>query len=238
MGLHKNTPKPYSWECPICHTFLKSRRDLETHRKDAHCNNDRRRHTSKVWVCKYCQAICDTRRLLFDHYKICVIKQKLPVNRLGYVINYESIQRSTDTIRKRAAAGLYSNHKVSESTRKKLSDALKKYRASHDAHYKWTCPTDKLSYAEQYFYDIVQEKCGQINWQNNFRVGRYRLDFANINTKVYFEVDGEQHYDEYGIMHDEIRTKCLADRGWFLIARVRWKSFVHLDECQKKNYID
>ena len=240
----KNTPKPYSWECPVCHEFFKSRNERDRHRIDIHGKYYYQRHyqtssnDTSIWECKYCHEVLDSRRLLFAHYKTCNVKQSMPVNSLGRVINYDALQKAQETRKQRAELGLYKNRVVSSSTRAKLSDRRKQYLATHRVKYNWTGPLKQLSYAEQYFYDIVKTRCESIHWANNFRVSYYKLDFANLDTKVYFEVDGEQHYDEYGKLHDIERTKKLAEKGWFLIARVRWKSFMQLNDNQKTSYVD
>jgi very-short-patch-repair endonuclease/rubredoxin len=234
----KNRPKPYSWECSICHQVFKSRRVLERHRADKDTTCYKRTHRAREWKCKYCNDVFNSRRTLEKHLKDCKVKKLLPLDKLGRVINYDALRRSQETQKQRRANGLYKSHNISERTRTKLSDARKKYLATHRVKYNWSGPLKQLSYAEQYFYDIVKSRCDMIHWANNLQVSYYRLDFANIDTKVYFEVDGEQHYDEYGKLHDIERTKKLAEKGWFLIARVRWKSFMQLNDNQKNSYVD
>lgn len=240
----KNTPKPYSWECPICHEFFKSQSERDNHRIDIHGKYCYQRHSknssndTSTWECKYCHAVLGSRRLLFAHYKTCNVKQSLPVNSLGRVINFDALQKSKETLKQRAALGLYKNRVVSSSTRAKLSDSRKQYLATHRVKYNWTGPLKQLSYAEQYFYDIVKTRCESIHWANNFRVSYYKLDFANLDSKVYFEVDGEQHYDEYGLYHDQRRTERLEQLGWKLVGRVRWKLFSKLSDSEKAGYVN
>lgn len=243
----KNRPKPYSWECPICHQVFKSRRVLERHRIDEHgkyvhkphiATDKKSRPSLNKWECKYCHQSFDTRKLLFSHYKICEEKLKLPVDCRGRVINYEAIQKGNQTKAVRSSLGLYKSRKVSKCTREKLSTARKQYLLSHRVKYNWNGYSRKLSYAEQYFYDIVSKQCAGVNWKNNLRVSYYRLDFANLDTKVYFEVDGEQHYDEYGLYHDSQRTARLEALGWKLIGRVRWKYFTRLTDDEKDKYVN
>ena len=240
-GLDKIKAKPYSWECPICHQFFKTLHIRNAHRIEEHGKYAKPGTISadaRTWECKYCHNCFGTRRILFSHYKVCEAKKKLPTDRLGRIINYDAHRKSTETYMARTALGLYKHRMVTPSTRKKLSDARKQYLATHRVKYNWSGPLKQRSYAEQYFYDIVNSRCENIHWANNLQVSRYRLDFANIDTKVYFEVDGEQHYDEYGKFHDIERTKKLAEKGWFLIARVRWKSFMQLNDNQKNSYVD
>ena len=95
------------------------------------------------------------------------------------------------------------------------------------------------SYAEQYFYDILSNELGtSVNWKNNYRVCGYLLDFANLSNKVYFEVDGETHYTADGIAYDAKRTAELADNGWFLIGRIRWKLYRKMNDEERKKIVD
>ena len=188
------------------------------------------------WRCQYCGHVLTTRRELYKHYPSCEEKAKLPVNCKGYTWQPKQIEYVQRLNKTRYDQGM--RRTISSKTKKKLSDARKLYLQTHKVKYHWNGPLNGLSYAEQYFYDIVQSRCKVIHWANNLQVSRYRLDFANVDTKVYFEVDGEQHYDEYGILHDIERTKKLAEKGWCLIARVRWRSFMQLNDIQKASYVD
>lgn len=126
----------------------------------------------------------------------------------------------------------------SHSFKEKCSNNMKRRLLSGEVLHKWTPPNKALSYAEQYFYDILTSKCnGVVQWKNNYRVGKYWLDFANLQSHTYFEVDGEQHYTEDGLLHDAKRTEWLSQHGWHLIARVRWKCFYVMNHDEKDKYI-
>ena len=52
-------------------------------------------------------------------------------------------------------------------------------------------------------------------FQTQFEVGPYRLDFAFPKVKLYVEADGKQHYDDPGqVAHDRRRGEYLASLGW------------------------
>ena len=242
-GLSKIAQKPYSWECPICHILCKTSAELRRHRPTVHgkyCYQSKSSNGSSLptWACKYCGIIVNSRRKLYEHYKECIEKEKQPTDSRGRVINYDGLRKSQETKKQRKALGVYKPRLVSTSTRAKLRDCRKQYLATHRVKYNWTGPLNTLSYAEQYFYDIVEKRCKFIHWVNNLRISYYKLDFANLDTKVYFEVDGEQHYDEYGLYHDKQRTERLEQFGWKLIGRVRWKLFSRLSDIEKHAYID
>jgi very-short-patch-repair endonuclease len=88
-----------------------------------------------------------------------------------------------------------------------------------------------MSYAERYFSKIFRGA------QHNLHVNRYFLDFAWPATKVYIEIDGEQHYTPLGIAHDIERTRILQECGWTLIKRIRWSEFQALLHHEKRAFI-
>jgi len=100
----------------------------------------------------------------------------------------------------------------------------------------------KRSYAEDYWYNIFLTILGENTFKNNFPVKTdnscYFLDFAWVDKKIYFEVDGESHYSEEGIKHDIKRTSYLESCGWKLIDRCRWSEYQKLSFQDKNKYID
>lgn len=198
-----------------------------------------KRWDGKSWVCQYCNAPFKSRRQLYDHYKNCKIKLVLPVNALGRVYLPEYHEKAVASRKAHFADGLIIRKPCSLETRRKLSIARRKHIANGTGSSTWVNPHIHRSYAEQYFYDIVSNQLGTtINWKNNYRVCGYLLDFANLNTKVYFEVDGESHYTVDGLAYDAKRTSELAASGWFLIGRIRWKSYKKLSEDDRKKIVD
>lgn len=239
----KNRPKPYSWECPICNKVFKTMHERDHHKIDTHGKYTSTKYhyhySVKQWVCKYCSAVYDSRRKLYQHYAECVEKLKLPVDSLGRSYNPIDKKKTGATIRRRFIEGSLVRKPCSEETRRKLSIARKKQLANGTGSSTWVNPHIHRSYAEQYFYDIVSKQLGTtINWKNNYRVCGYLLDFANLSTKVYFEVDGESHYTVDGLAYDAKRTSELAASGWFLIGRIRWKSYKKLSEDDRKKIVD
>lgn len=229
----KNRPKPYSWECPICHNFFKTSRDRDRHRIDEHGKycSDKYRHkgsteSSRVWVCKYCLGVCDSKRKLAKHYLECDAKHQLPVDSLGRTYDPDIHRKTLATVRQRILDGTLKRKPCSEETRRKLSESRKKQIEDGRGSSTWVNPHIHRSYAEQYFYDIlVKELNSTIVWRNNYRACGYLLDFANLTNKVYFEVDGESHYTTDGLAYDAKRTTELAKNGWVLIGRIRWKYY-------------
>lgn len=241
----KNRPQPYSWECPICHNYFKTKRERDSHRIDVHgkyCSDNYGPKMSnglkRVWICKYCLIDCKSRRRLAKHYLECNAKHRLPVDSLGRTY-YPGERRKTMTnLRQRILDGTLIRKPCSEETRRKLSEIRKKQITEGRGSSTWVNPHIHRSYAEQYFYDIlVKELDSTVVWRNNHRACGYLLDFANLTTKVYFEVDGESHYTLEGMDYDAKRTEELADNGWFLIGRIRWKYYKKMKPEEQRRIV-
>ena len=70
------------------------------------------------------------------------------------------------------------------------------------------------------------------------RIYRYCVDFANIEEKIYLEIDGEQHYSDNRIVeHDKRRTQKLTELGWNGY-RLRWSEFKKLSEDEKRSKVE
>lgn len=118
-------------------------------------------------------------------------------------------------------------HKLSEEHKKKLSEiAIKNMRGTHT---NWL--NKKKSYAEEYFDKIF------LTAEKQYRVNRFVLDYAWPEKKFYIEVDGEQHYTEEGLKHDETRTKILLEEGWDCFTRIRWSNFQKMNRNEKEEFI-
>ena len=163
----------------------------------------------------------------------------MPVNALGRVYLPEYHEKAIASRKAHFADGLIIRKPCSLETRRKLSIARRKHIANGTGSSRWVNPHIHRSYAEQYFYDILSNELGtSVNWKNNYRVCGYLLDFANLSNKVYFEVDGETHYTADGIAYDAKRTAELADNGWFLIGRIRWKLYRKMNDEERKKIVD
>ena len=83
------------------------------------------------------------------------------------------------------------------------------------------------------YFEAVLTYAGFPPFVMEHQVGYYRLDFAWPKRKLYFEVDGDQHYTEDGIKHDKRRTEYLKKLGWICIGRVRWTRFKELSLAKR-----
>lgn len=82
-----------------------------------------------------------------------------------------------------------------------------------------------------------------IEYKKNFHVDRFFLDFAFPDKKLYFEVNGEQHYRKMyngkdHQEHDKERSAILESLGWVCIATVRWSEFRSLQTNERSAALD
>lgn len=90
------------------------------------------------------------------------------------------------------------------------------------------------------------QSCGELYFETVFKyerfpkfvqeytIGYYRVDFAWIKKKIYFEVDGEQHFTNEAKEYDRRRALYLSKLGWKCIKRIRWSQFKELSFQQRK----
>lgn len=97
----------------------------------------------------------------------------------------------------------------SEEDKKRISEQRKKYLNEHPEKVPYLLNhSSKISYPERYFkFVFLIEK---IDLKYHLQIGRYQLDFYNLQKKKYVEIDGESHFlDNKTIMIDKERTEFL-----------------------------
>ena len=205
----KPEKKLYEWKCSCGETF-ETRKKFKAHKKDTSHNFYRKcSQNSELRKCKYCNLEKVTTVSGIKIHERCCIENPCRVPVKG--------------------------HPVSEKTKKHMSILMRRKHAEGTAP-EWI-RRQKRSYAEQYFYDILNKEFGN-NVENNYIVGRFYLDFAWPKNKVYFEVDGEQHYRyQEMVEHDKIREEFLKENGWICLDRCRWSVYRKLNREQREKYI-
>ena len=125
--------------------------------------------------------------------------------------------------------------KHSEETKKKISDSRKNFLLDHPEKVPYKLNhSSKQSYPEKFFEKFLINH--NIKYEKEKYACGYWMDFC-FNEKYYIEIDGEQHYLPKSIEHDKIRTEKLAENGYILLQRVRWKFFKKLDKISKEKYL-
>ena len=165
-------------------------------------------------------------------------------------------QCPTNPTRTSAAGHVGKNHYTygavcSEDTRKKISEHSKKQRHSEETKKKISIKRKQFllenpdmvpyklnhssteSYPEKYFGECF----ANTNVVKEYGVCRYSLDFANPEEKVYFEVDGEQHYLDPKIVEHDIKRAAFLDNAGWTMYRVRWSEFQKLDKKEKDAFV-
>lgn len=192
--------------------------------------------------CKFCQRISKNKRSLTQHEIRCSKNENRIPQSPGMTGKKGGNQFTTSaqthhydsTKEKIGRSGLGRKH--TDITKKKMSES-KKLFLEENPHmvpyvlYHFT----KISYPEQYFIECFSDVTVIIH---QHRISRFLLDFANVESKRYLEIDGELHYYNEAVIQKDIRrTEFLKSKGWEGI-RVRWKDFSILNFDQRKHEVD
>lgn len=117
----------------------------------------------------------------------------------------------------------------------RASESVKRWCAEHPSEVPYRkYHSSKESYPEKYFREVLENS--KIDFNQEYSVNRYSLDFAFPEKKLYFEVDGKQH--ENMKEHDAIRTKFLEENGWKLLCRIEWWKFKKLSQDDQKVFCE
>lgn len=122
--------------------------------------------------------------------------------------------------------------------RNKISISMKKFYKEHPELVPYKLHhSSKESYPEKYFSDLFKNE-NIIGFKRDYYVDGYFLDFAFIDKKIDFEVDGSQHYvDSRIVQHDKIRTKHLESLSWKTF-RINWCLWQKMNNEQKHQKIN
>ena len=233
------------YDCVFYERLFKILHALSIHIK--HCNNpDKIPDGSKK--CKYCDKICKNDNSLRNHERFCKSNPNRQILKSNFIewnkkrkelgIKGENqftkakrlglpYPKMSDETCKKISISKTGKH-LSEETKKKISNTqIKKLKGSHTNWLK----NKKKSYAESYFDTIF------ISAKKQYRIGRYVVDYAWPDLKIYVEVDGEQHYNEKGLEHDKIRTENLKNLGWVCKLRIRWSVYQKLSYDERKKFL-
>lgn len=196
-------------------------------------------------LCKFCQKECKNKNSLSNHERCCTDNpnRNYKNGMLGKKGSNHWIKAKEtgipyelkDSSRQKWAIAS-KNRGQTEETKRKISEKRKAYLELNPDKVPYLLNhSSEISYPEQYFLNCFSELT---NVKFQHPVHRYKLDFANINEKIYFEVDGEQHYlDKRIVNHDIIRCENLLRLGWKGI-RIRWSHFQKLSDIEKKQELE
>lgn len=178
---------------------------------------------NKLHICKYCGKEFDKGVQLGGHIRLCPNNPKYKENLQKCCIEHNSQRGKHHT----------------EEQKRKVSESRKKYLMEHPEKVPYVLNHHSKgdSYPERYFKHILN--LNNIIFEQNYYQSGYFLDFAWPEYKIYFEVDGEQHYvDSRIIEHDKIRTEKLNNIGWRCIERIRWADYQKFTKSEKIEFIN
>jgi hypothetical protein len=245
-------------DCPVCGKSV-----ADTHLKNHVCklhsvedwNQYKEQKVSNLCIkvsetqlqCKLCDFVGSSPRSIQSHNMVKhsnrpELLSRFASNRKGKPSWNKGLTQTTDKRVRQRVLTLQENIKSGKTTivgrplsdehKKKISLKRREFLEKHPDKVPYVVNhTSKISYPEQYFLECFKDVTN-ITFQH--RVFRYKLDFANIEEKIYLEIDGEQHYSDQRIVeHDISRTKKLNELGWTCY-RIRWSEFKKLSEESKK----
>lgn len=197
---------------------------------------------NNIWKCTICNKIFNTRADLFFHRKqhghICqYCKERFESGRkLGSHIRHCKLNPKYEEFKKQAISAL-SKTSISIKHRQKISESMKKFYKEHPELIPYKLHhSSKESYPEKYFNNLFHNE-GIVGFEREKYVLGYFLDFAFVDKKIDFEVDGSQHWlDKRIIEHDKKRTDDLLKNGWSVI-RIRWNDWQKLSIDKRKQEI-
>lgn len=134
----------------------------------------------------------------------------------------------------------YVGHSWSDEDRKRISERMKKAFKEGRATGWHKRKTGTQSYPEKWFEGVIENEFFDKNYESEFHVGKYRLDFAWPEKMRYIEIDGNQHDLEERSKSDLIKDEFCKSQGWSCL-RLKWRYI-----CQNskeavelaKNFID
>lgn len=205
-----------------------------------------------TFVCKFCGSVRKGLNSLHCHERLCKENPDKKVSNLRAFI--EKGHKGSNQYTKASKLGLpkpemsvETKKRISESKlgqknsakrpeiRKKISESVKRWCAEHPSEVPYRkYHSSKESYPEKYFREVLENS--KIDFNQEYSVNRYSLDFAFPEKKLYFEVDGKQH--ENMKEHDAIRTKFLEENGWKLLCRIEWWKFKKLSQDDQKVFCE
>lgn len=151
-------------------------------------------------------------------------------------------EKSHKTLKQRFEKGeLVGNFKGkhhTEETKEKIRRARCKYLSDGKQHGAFI--KDKPSYIENLFLKLIEENKLETKFDiiNEYHVYPYFLDFALVNLKIDFELDGIQHKrTNESIQHDIERDTYLKECGW-IIYRILGKDIVNDFDLISKQVVE
>lgn len=165
------------------------------------------------WICQYCKQLFCTRKKLYEHYKECEEKAKLPVDYLGKTINLEGQRKSAETIKRKYASGELKgiSKPHTPESRAKLAEKMRKRKNIIDCQCNYNETACK-------FIDELNIKN---NWNlqhamngGEYKIGPYHVGGYDKELNIVFEYDEKhsKHTQIKGILRDKCRQAYIIEK--------------------------
>ena len=172
-----------------------------------------------MYNCKFCDLSFEKPNLVAGHIRWC----NLNPNRV---------------VRKRKPKGVGCNHFLgkhhSEETKKLLSEKRKAYLAANKDKHNWSRYSNKETVPERKFREFIERTDIKLKQyyippeSDRF----YEMDFAHPESKIAFEINGNQHYNSDGTLKDyyKERQQHFINLGWKITE-------IHYSLCFKEDVL-
>ena len=202
--------KKNGWICKYCNATFITKAELYKHiHKIHHIDNQ----TKIKWICKYCNAEFSSRQKMFEHYKNCDEKSKLPTDSLGRIINKESHQKSSETLRNRYKNGEITPVKYYFNSEERANLAMKMKERRQIVNFQCNYNPKACEYIDK----LNEEKHWNLQHALNggeIHVGPYSLDGYDKELNIAFEYDenSSHHNSEKNKMRDKLRQEYIIEK--------------------------
>lgn len=195
------------------------------------CGCSRSKGKLWTWKCNSCGSLFRTRADLFRHNKnVHPTEKGIPWNKGKTSETDARVKLGREHLLKGYAEGRISpsqlGHSLTEDTRAKISESLKKAHAEGRAHNigeaHWR---GNSSPSEEEFLTIINTRFDDKQVSREMQFYRFKLDFAWPHKKKSIELDGDQHFRfESYRQRDERKNNALTSEGWQYL-RIPLKDF-------------
>lgn len=193
-----------------------------------------------TWKCEQCNIVFETRMKLQEHnHQVHPVQDGSSWNKGltkesdARIAKYVQTNISRDTYGK-----VWRGKHLSVEHRAKTSASMKKFYKEHPDLVPYKLHhSSKESYPEKYFNELFAKE-NISGFKRDYYVDGYYLDYAFVDKKIDFEVDGSQHYvDPRIVKHDKVRTQHLESLGWKTF-RIDWRIWQKMTDSQKHKKIE
>lgn len=203
------------------------------------CEKCNKKHAGLYGSGRFCSSECAHLRIITDELKKRISVKLIKNDFIVLKCEYCNKEFKTKNKKRRFCCASCSSIVTAEITKEQKRiwakrSAIKRY-AESDSSIGWQKRfKSSMSYPEKYFAQVFKD----FNYEYDFKVGRYFIDFAFIDKMIAIEIDGRRHNDPDIKCKDAVRTNFLESKGW-QVFRIKWINPINeLDKNRLKYQID